>query len=67
MAMTCINGGECDGCMECQAEDPVLYDYETEPIYAGDTYYEIMGDIVSEDGLHDYCDQFKRIAQRVGE
>lgn len=65
MAMTCKTGArECDGCMACQeSNDPVLYDWENEPIYPGETYYDILGEIVREDGIYDYCDQFKREAR----
>lgn len=67
MALSCIKGTkECDGCMDCQSNEPVLYNYENEPIYEGDTFYYVFGDIVHEDSIYDYCDQFKRVANREG-
>ena len=63
MAAICKSGfRECDGCMSCQSNDPVYLDYENDPIYPGDTYYDIDGDIIQEDNIMDYLDRFRRVA-----
>ncbi len=65
MAQMCTSmTRECTGCMACQNDnDPIMHDYDGTPIYAGDYYYEIDGDIIHEDNLTDYCDQFKQEAR----
>lgn len=57
--MICINGAkECDGCMKCQEPKVVLTSDEGEPIYEGDTYFDIGGMIVTQYEL----EQFRKIA-----
>ncbi len=54
--MLCISGcSECTGCMQCQDDPkPIMYDELEEPIYAGDTYYDIDGMILTEESLLGY-------------
>ena len=53
--MTCITGAkECDGCMRCQEPEVILKSDDGEPIYAGDTYYDIDGMIITEEELEQY-------------
>lgn len=57
--MICVNGTkECDGCMMCQEPKVVLKSDEGEPIYEGDTYFDIGGMIVTQYEL----EQFRKIA-----
>lgn len=50
MALYCISGGECAGCMECM-EGTVKFKCCDcgEKIYEGDPYYKICGGIYCED------------------
>ena len=67
MAMTCKNGArECGGCMACQNEEPVLYDFDGDPIYEDETFYLIEGEYVSADNIMDFVDQYKMTARRGG-
>lgn len=53
--MTCVNGAkECDGCMMCQEARVVMKADDGTPIYEGDTYYDIDGIIITEDGISEY-------------
>ena len=53
--MICITGTkECDGCMMCQEAKEVLKADDGTPIYEGDTYYDVEGIIITEDGIRDY-------------
>ena len=62
MALTCVSGAkECNGCMACEGQ-PLKTDYFGDPIYEGDGYYEIDGDIIFEDNLCEYCERFKQYA-----
>lgn len=57
--MLCVNGcGECTGCGKCMEQQPVMNDCSGNPIYEGDVYYNINGEIYSEDTLA----EFKEIA-----
>lgn len=57
--MICITGAkECDGCMACQEAKVVLKSDEGEPIYEGETYYDIDGMIVTPEEL----EQFRKVA-----
>ena len=61
MAMSCIYGGECDGCMKCQ-DDPVMWDcYDTE-IFNGEYYYEINDEIIAEDNINEWLKEFRKVA-----
>lgn len=67
MAMTCRNGArECDGCMACQNEAPLLYDYDGAPIYEDEDCYLIEGEYVSADNIMDFVDRY-RLTVRKGE
>lgn len=53
--MLCVNGcKECTGCGTCMEQKPVLHDIDGAPIYEGDAYYNINGEIYSEDTLAEY-------------
>ena len=63
MAYQCrIGSGECIGCGACE-EKPVLEDDYGKPIYAGETYYEIDGDIICRENLWMWAEQFERKAR----
>lgn len=50
--MTCVYGAkECDGCMACQEPKMVLRSDSGEPIYEGETYYEVEGYILTPDEI----------------
>ena len=51
MALHCISGGECTGCMACRDETKVMYrcDLCGEEIYEGYMYYEAGEEIYCED------------------
>lgn len=44
MAMVCIKGGECTGCMNCQEEEIIYCEKCEEDIQEGDIYYVLRGD-----------------------
>lgn len=53
--MMCISGAkECDGCMRCQEAQEVMKADDGTPIYEGDTYYDIEGIIITEEGIREY-------------
>lgn len=55
--MLCVYGNcskECDGCGECQEQQPVMYDEYNEPIYEGDPYWVLGGLIYSEKTLNEF-------------
>lgn len=64
MAYICVlGGGECIGCGDCKPEPkPAGEDVFGTEIYPDDYYYDIGGDIIAEDNIHDYLDQFKKLA-----
>ena len=60
MAYKCVLGrAECDGCGECE-ERPAKYDIYSDPIYKGEEYYEIEGDVIHNDNIMEYVrDRFQ--------
>lgn len=61
MSFSCVHGGhECNGCMCCQPEpEPIGKCWCGEPIHADETRYEIGGEIIHEDCLKDWAEQYK--------
>lgn len=62
MAMICIHGGECDGCMNCLREpDPIGKCTQCgTDIFPGDDYYNIEGDtLLHDDCLVDWADKYR--------
>lgn len=62
MAMICVSGcRECDGCGRCEKESEVIgyCAHCDEPIYEGEDYYDIEGDVIlHEDCLTDWARQY---------
>lgn len=59
MAMICVKGGECDGCMSCQEPRPervlCTCDHCGETILVGEPRYELPdGAVVHDDCMIDY-------------
>lgn len=53
--MLCVNElKECDGCMACKENEPILIDAFGDEIYEGDAYYEIGDLILSEESIKQY-------------
>ena len=49
MAMSCIHGGECCGCMDCRPEShPITCSHCGGSIYPGEGYYALEGEIWCE-------------------
>lgn len=62
MACRCIKvNRECDGCGECGLA-PVKRDLYGSGIYLDEYYYDFNGDIVAEDNIDDYLEQFRKTA-----
>lgn len=53
MAMHCIHGGECNGCMSCEPKPQIVgyCAYCKEAVYGWEDHYEMEGDVL----LHDDC------------
>ena len=54
---------ECDGSIACRGcnyfeDKPLLEDDFGDPIYEGDEYYDIGGEIVCEDNLNQWAEKF---------
>ena len=61
MAMTCVHGGECTGCMSCQVSEEIGYCAECgEPIEYGEDHYDIEGEKIHEDCLRDWADKYRK-------
>ena len=53
--MVCVNGKkECNACGTCMEYEPVMSDMNGIPIYEGEEYWEIDGDIYSIESLNLY-------------
>ena len=61
MAMICIHGGECTGCMSCQKEpEPIGRCVQCgADIYPSDDHYNIEGELVCDDCLTDWARKYK--------
>lgn len=55
MSYRCVlkESKECDGCMECKEQPKLRCDQCDTPIYEGDLYYYIDGEVYCEDCTKD--------------
>lgn len=64
MAYQCkMMSKECDGCGACE-EKPVMEDDYGTPIYEGDRYYDIDGEIVCRENLWKWAEEYEQCASR---
>ena len=62
MAMACVTGGrECNGCGCCQPEAEIVGKCAAcgEPVFADEDRYNVEGEFIHEDCLHDWAAKYK--------
>lgn len=63
MGMICINGArECNGCMACHKDPTPIGECVVcgDGITICDDYYDIDGDLIHDDCLHEWAKQYRK-------
>lgn len=62
MSFSCVKGkSDCDGCMMCEkpAKKVGICTACQEPVYGGEEYYDIEGELVHDDCLRDWAEKYR--------